>query len=560
VGTSRDLAPPRWLVLITFSALSALLYFPLHVRYQNPDQDYPALALMEFVRGGWEPSSLQYPSALTNLLHAAYAIGLAGARLVGWNATADDLLAAWSRDPAPFRILPRFIAMTGGVVSLLAVARLTALVTDSWSGLLAAALLGTSYMFVREHHHGLLDAPASTAVIGSLYLCGRHVVRPGRGTIVAAAATATLALCFKYNAGVALLGPLLALWLGPAPPGSKWRAGGLAVLGAVLTLLATSPAVLLEPARLALHVGVLRAMMRGLRGVSTYGLGDVLRNGLGLPLLGVALWGALAALRRRELALFPLLGFTAAYGVVAWQNPLALNRYALPLAPAAAVLAAYGLHRLAPPLLRVATFAALIAFGLPSSLDYVSLIAREDTRVASARWLREHVRPDARIFLPGKLMVAGYIGPDLPRAFGLPKEMSEERRRQVEEKLSRPFPQTWRFFAPPPAYAQRPAGRERLAPLANGIVVTSEMPDEPFAQYCCSPEALRDLERYAVLLQDYPVERTPDGRTYEHDLNYVPFRGMRTLTRPGPRIRIWYVPPSGKSAEEPSPFVEGRAP
>ena len=71
-------APPRWLVLATFSALAALLYFPLHVRYQNPDQDYPALALIEFVRGGWEPSTLQYPSALTNLLHAAYAIGLAG--------------------------------------------------------------------------------------------------------------------------------------------------------------------------------------------------------------------------------------------------------------------------------------------------------------------------------------------------------------------------------------------------------------------------------------------------------------------------------------------------
>src|SRR2546428_1826644 len=108
---ARDGSPPRWLERATFVALAALLYFPLHVRYQNPDQDYPALALIEFVRGGWEPSTLQYPSALTNLLHAAYAIGLAGARLVGWHVTADDLLAAWSRDPAPFRILPRFLAI-----------------------------------------------------------------------------------------------------------------------------------------------------------------------------------------------------------------------------------------------------------------------------------------------------------------------------------------------------------------------------------------------------------------------------------------------------------------
>ena len=100
---ARDGSPPRWLERATFVALAALLYFPLHVRYQNPDQDYPALALFELVRGGWAPWSLHYPSALNNLLRAGYALALLGARLAGHHLDAGDLLAAWSRDRAEAR-------------------------------------------------------------------------------------------------------------------------------------------------------------------------------------------------------------------------------------------------------------------------------------------------------------------------------------------------------------------------------------------------------------------------------------------------------------------------
>ena len=84
-----------------------------------------------------------------------------------------------------------------------------------------------------------------------------------------------------------------------------------------------------------------RAAYRGLAGRAVaYGFLDVLRNGLGLPLLGAAAAGAAMVIRRRERALVPLLAFAAVYGALAWQNPLPLNRYALPLAPPVALLAA----------------------------------------------------------------------------------------------------------------------------------------------------------------------------------------------------------------------------
>jgi hypothetical protein len=558
-------SPPRWLSRAIFVGLAALLFFPLHVPYQNPDQDYPGLALFELVRGGWRPWSIYYPSALTNLLRVGYEVMLVGARLAGSSLDAVGLFAAWARDPAPFRIAPRFIAMTAGVGSLLAVARLTALLTDRWSALFAAALLGTSYMFVREHHHGMFDAPAASAVMLSLYFCGRHIVRPSAGVFAAAAACAALALSFKYNAAVVLGCPLLALWLAPAPRGGRLRAVLLAVVAGILALLLTSPFMVIEPMSLYEHlVSVFDYFQKLGRVVSrqggpAYGFGEVLRNGLGIALLAGALLGALAVVWRRERALVPLLCFTALYGWIVWRSPIPLNRYSLPLAAPVAVLAAYGLHRALPFWPRLVAVAALIAIGLPSCLAYDHLLAQEDTRVASARWLRTNVRPDARIFLPGDIMTAIYVGPDLARPLGGLADMPAERVAEVRARIGPPFPAARRYFVPPQDYSAGRPGAGRLAPWANGIVITSELRDGVFAAHSTPVAAIQDLERHAVLLADYPVERQPDGRVYEPEMNYVPMRGLGTLIRPGPRIRIWYIPAIFPGAE-PSPLIDGPTP
>jgi Dolichyl-phosphate-mannose-protein mannosyltransferase len=558
-------SPPRWLSRAIFVGLAALLYFPLHVPYQNPDQDYPGLALFELVRGGWRPWTIYYPSALTNLLRFGYESLLLGARLTGSSLDAVDLLAAFGRDPTPFRIAPRFIAMTAGVLSLVAVTRLTALLTDRWSALFAALLLGTSYMFVREHHHGMFDAPAASAVMLSLYFCGRHVVRPSAGAFAAAVACAALALSFKYNAAVVLGCPVLALWLAPAPTGGRLRAVLLALVAGIVALLFTSPFMVIEPLSLVEHLLAVFDYFQKLgrvvsrQGGPVYGFGQVLRNGLGLALLAAAVLGALAVVWRKERALVPLVCFTALYGWIVWRSPLVFNRYALPIAAPGAVLAAYGLHRGLPFWPRVAAVVALVAVGLPSCLAYDHLLAQEDTRVSSARWLRENVRPDARIFLPGDIMTAIYVGPDIARPLGGTADIPPERVAEVRARIGPGFPTLRRYFMVPRGYSAGPPGAGRLAPWANGIVITSELREGVFAAPSTPLEVIRDLESHAVLLADYPVERQPDGRVYEPEMNYMPMRGLRTLIRPGPRIRIWYIPAISPGAE-PSPLLDGRTP
>src|SRR5207247_182866 len=174
---------------------------------------------------------------------------------------------------------------------------------------------------------------------------------------------------------VTLVSPLLALGLAPPPAGGRTRALVAAACAAGATLFVTSPAVFLQPAQLVVHLWVLRAAYRGLAGRAVA-------------------YGFLDVLR----------------------NGLGL-----------------------PPRLRVVAAAALVALGLSSSLQYLSLIGREDTRVAAARWLRAHVRPDARVFLPGNVMTAGYVGPDLPRTFVLPEDLSPATLEVLRMKLSPPL-------------------------------------------------------------------------------------------------------------------------
>jgi hypothetical protein len=557
-------SPPRWLELVIFGALAGLLYYPIHVPYQNPDQDYPAgIAMLELLRGGWEAWSLMYPPALTNLMHAGYDVLLIGARLAGRPLDAIELGAAFMRDPLPFRVATRLVAMTSGLVSLVAVTKLTALVADRWSGLVAAVLLGTSYMFVREHHHGMFDAPAATAVIVSLYYSARYVLRPSAGTLAGATIGAALALSCKWNAAVVGCAPILAFLLAPAPA-SRWRALIVALVAAVLTLLVACPVALFEPARVVTHLGYTFEFFAKLRNVvnrqggPVYRFGDVLQNGLGICLVTTAAAGMLAVVTRRVRPLLPLATFSVIYACIVWRSPIIINRYALPLAAPTAVLAAYGLNRTQPLSLRLAGVGLLLALGLPSCLAYDRLLAREDSRVVAARWLRANVRPDARIFLPGNIMSVSYVGPDLPRPTFNPDVLPAERGAALKARMDPPFPRTRRYFMLPKRYVEGLPGPGRLAPWSNSVVVTSELREGPFAKESTPPELVSDLERHAVLLADYPVIAAEGPRVYEPEMNFAPMRGVRTLARPGPRLRIWYVRGITPGAE-PSPLLEGAA-
>ena len=126
-----DAGPPAWMTAAVLAGLALLLLYPLHVPYQNPDQDLPLLAaFIELLTGGWRPWTMHYPSAFTNLLRAGAELAVVVTRI-----DAAHLAALWDAHRAAFRLAPRLVSAAGGVVSLLAVQRLGRLVADRWTGL-----------------------------------------------------------------------------------------------------------------------------------------------------------------------------------------------------------------------------------------------------------------------------------------------------------------------------------------------------------------------------------------------------------------------------------------
>src|SRR5690349_20533238 len=90
-----------------------------------------------------------------------------------------------------------------------------------------------------------------------------------------------------------------------------------------------------------------------------------------------------------------------------------------------------------------------------------------------------------------------------------------------------------------------PAGvdaTDALRPFAGALVVTSDSPAPAFARASTPPDVVAALERHAALVTDLRVDRYPARRDFEpFGLNYMPFSGLRSLLRPGPRLRFWRI-------------------
>ncbi len=503
--------PPRWLVGATFAALSLLLFYPLHAPYLNGDQDIPTVwALFELNRGSFYPFSLYYPSGLNNALRGVYKIVLAVAPWFGYQLSARKLLELYAEYPQQFRMLPRLIAMVAGMVTLFAVWRTSIRLLGRWSALFATAMLGTALMFVREHHNGMWDAPAAACICVALAFCVRYVDKPTLPSFAAACAATGLACAFRYNACFAAIGPAAA-WLVAAPPRSgRAKTLALGIAAAALGLFVAAPAVILQPHRVLAAIRRVTNMLPHLLAAqeAPTSWSELLTRGLGVPLPALAALGAGAALARRDRLVFPLVAFVAGYGLVIYLMPLRLNRYALPLAAPLAILAAYTLHHSLPFALRSMVALAIVAVGLAGVADHLRLLATEDTRVATARWIRANVDDDTPVFMVGNAKWLTYLQPDA----------------------------AWRPMQPT-RWHPLPAKSERVR---RGIVVTSQVPlnDE-------IPPAVRPfLERRTELVADFANESRAEERAYESPYS-LPFTGLDTLIRPGPHIRVWRIRPAG---------------
>jgi hypothetical protein len=535
--------PPRALTVVLLAALAALIVYPVHRPYLHPDQDIPpALPLIQMARGSWSPLILMYGSALPNLLHVFDGILLDLGRLAGWWRDSTDLLMAWCEAPWLFRIPARVIAMVGAIASLVAARGLTALVADPWSALAAPALLGTWILFVRESHHGWYDAPATGSAMLALWAATAAVRSPRSWLLVAAGALAGLATSFKFNLAPTILAVLATAVV--AERGRRLRSAVVITVAALAAFAITTPESVLETARLYAYVAAYIPIQGGVLATAAGAAGNRLAETLGRSFgwagLATGAVGLALAVGARDRAFAPLLAFVALYAVVLLRTPLALARYALPIAGPLAVLAAYGLSRV-PLLARMVVVAGLVGLGLPGCVRYVRLLAVEDTRVEAARLVRAAWGRDERVVLAANPVLAVYVGPDLPPLPrfdpGIPPA--------VEQAIAARAPRCVHQMET----LREPIDASGLRSYAGALVITVDPPAPFFERASTAPEVAALLAREATLVTDLVVERRPAARDYEvFDLNYVPFTGLGTLVRPGPRLRLWRVPDDAGSS------------
>ena len=529
--------PPRALTVALFAALTALLVYPLHRPYLHPDQDLPAtLPLFHMASPTWVPRIINmYGSALPNAMHVFEAIALRVGRIAGWWSEPVDMLVAWCQAPWLFRMLPRAFAMAFGLASLVAVRRTVALAANGWSALAAPAILGTWLLFVREHHHGLYDAPASGAAMLALWAAASHIRAPSLARIVAAGALAGLATSFKYN-----LAPTVpAVIAATAVVDRTWRVRTVLVAGvaAAVAFVVTSPEILIDHARWRAYMETYIPLQhRILTGYAGSGGNQLLVNfGLGMGWIGLALAGMAFVVTAvaHERVLVPVLAFVVLYGAVLANSPLAIIRYLLPITGPLAVLIGFALSRLPRPVAAIVTV-ALVGIGLPACIEHIRFLAIEDTRVEAARLVEAERARGGRVLLAANPVLGVYSSPDVPQLPHYTPDLPPAVAQEIAERVP--------LCTQPIGYVL-PADAEALRAHAGALVVTTDAPTPTFATSSTPPDVMALLEGEATLVADLEIERWPAERRYEKlDLNYVPFTGLGSLRRPGPRLRVWRIP------------------
>lgn len=289
------------------------------------------------------------------------------------------------------------------------------------AGLLAAVFLGIFPLFVVHSHYATVDVPVTFWMTASLWATVRATDSRRTSWYALAGLTAGLATATKYYGGLVIL-PLLAWHSVRGEPRTGLRSL-LAAVGLVpVGFLLGCPYAALAPRdfqQYGINV-ILDAQAIGVESYELvygyfpwpffYHLYLSLPQGMGLPLLILALAGIVWALRRRTDADVVLLVFAVAYYAMIGVSYLRPMRYSLPLLPPLAVLAsrlaleaydrlAGGGRPAAVAVLWGTLVAGAAAFSLLVSVGYVRTMIEPDTRDEAAAWLARQVPPGARIGL-----------------------------------------------------------------------------------------------------------------------------------------------------------------
>ncbi len=363
---------------------------------ESPRQMVGAVAL-HLLQGDWNPHFFNYPSgciyATTVIYWLMAALGLttvAAPSAYPW-ATIRDIIVAG-------RILSG-VCGSATAVCVWGMAREAGLRRGAvLAGVLAALCPG----LVQHSHFATVDVPATFFVAACLWATLHALNNPAqtRGWI-GAALLAGLAAGAKYNAGLVVIAPLVALLLARSEAGqnkpARWLLPATPAL-ALLAFLVTTPYALLAPSQFWGNAQTQSGFGYELLVHPREGSGEIFQGtGLGWwvhltfnlpfvltwPLLLAGLWGAVVAAKDRRQ--WPLLAFALVYFLIIGFSQVRFMRYTFLLVPPLLVWLPLGLRRLPKP---DAWAGALLMFALAGTKDALLPLVTPDPRDRAAAYMR----------------------------------------------------------------------------------------------------------------------------------------------------------------------------
>jgi hypothetical protein len=557
------------LALGAILALAALvrgvgLDFGTPLLHCRPDERTVMSVAMRFGTGDLNPHFFHYGTLWPYTLAAAYGAYFALGWMVGWFASPRDLLELYDFAPTPLLLIPRALSVATGVAGVFFAARAARTLLGPTVGLVSAALLGLTYLHVRDSHFATVDVPMTAFLAASFLFLARALRSGARLDFVLAGVCAGLAASTKY-VGVMMLVPAVWVWLCRVrEEAARWWPDGRALgfaAALVLAFIAGTPFALLDAQpflrdvlaeshhlRNGHYVDLPRGFIQHLRVSLLYGMGA--------PLLAASLAGAaLLAIRRpREGVL--LLAFPLVYFALLAPSRTVFVRYALPLLPFLCVAAAFALvelgRTLAPRSATVAIALLCVVTLAPSARRIVqldALLLETDNRWIVRSWIEQNLPHGSSIHqaVPGSFMQ----GPQWARIDLAPTPQllerdlaklvvarSERRIRALIERLRTTGATGFEEIEFEAASARFVSLVGEPSPPPRYVLIARH----PLRRLRAPSRALRE-----ILTRDYTLVRrfeamslAGEPRVYDHqDAFFLPFASFEGVERPGPSYELY---------------------
>lgn len=494
--------------------------WPDHYR---PDEEYMISRALGFEHD-WNPNFALYPAAQMYVQHAAlWAYG----NLAGYRHNFRDAYGADAQALA--YLVARRVSAAMGTATIPVIYLAAAYGFGPPAGLSAAAIMAVATLPVRESKYATTDAAGVLWLSLALWFLLRMVRRGQVTDYLAAGALTGLAIATKYPAGALVGGLVVAHFEARAAHGQSGLGGlvdeRLYLMGLVCAavFVCATPYFFLDWPRTVADFNYQRGYI--LYGVPNpqagYGWGwlwlNAMPDSLSWPLVALFALAMGWAVLRPGQGTWALLAFIWLAFLGMTQSHYVFYRYVMVPLPAMVILAggmiatvfAWVRARIGPRRAVGAVTLGLAILLFPAAVRDVQLdrlLARRDTRSLAHQWIDAHISP-------GSVIAA--TDPGTP--YGKP-------------------PLEW--------------GRYRIVPFVNLAVARAQgahwvMSDSfpPLAYYSPGPSSaqLAELGVHATLRFDANplVTGAPTPVFDPNDAFYAPLVHIDSMTRPGPRVRVW---------------------